>query len=235
MDVKKKLVVLSGAGISAESGVPTFRDSDGLWEGYNVMEVATPEGWQKDPALVLEFYNQRRKRAREVKPNRGHEVLAELEDHFNVTVVTQNIDDLHERAGSTNVIHLHGSLFESRSCADESLVYAIDGWELKLGDLCEKGSQLRPNIVWFGEMVPLMEVAAMHAAQADIFIVVGTSLVVYPAAGLIHYVPHDTLKYVVDPKLPDIGNMPFLKMFAEKASTGMEKVKAELLSLRFKV
>lgn len=231
MREKKKLVVLSGAGISAESGVPTFRDSDGLWEGYNVMEVATPEGWEKDPALVLEFYNQRRKRAREVKPNRGHEVLAELEDHFDVTVVTQNIDDLHERAGSTNVIHLHGSLFESRSCADETLVYAIDGWELKLGDLCEKGSQLRPNIVWFGEMVPLMEVAAMHAAQADIFIVVGTSLVVYPAAGLVHYVPHDTLKYVVDPKLPDMGNIPFLKMFAEKASTGMEKVKAELLSL----
>lgn len=231
MSEKKKLVVLSGAGISAESGVPTFRDSDGLWEGYNVMEVATPEGWSKDPALVLEFYNQRRRRAREVKPNRGHEVLAELEDHFDVTIVTQNIDDLHERAGSTNVIHLHGSLFESRSCADESLVYAIDGWELKLGDLCEKGSQLRPNIVWFGEMVPLMEVAAMQAAQADIFIVVGTSLVVYPAAGLIHYVPHSTLKYVVDPKLPEIGHMPFLKMIAEKASTGMEKVKAELLSL----
>lgn len=231
MSARKKLVVLSGAGISAESGVPTFRDSDGLWEGYNVMEVATPEGWRKDPALVLEFYNQRRKRAREVRPNRGHEVLAELEDHFDVTVVTQNIDDLHERAGSTNVIHLHGSLFESRSCADETLVYAIDGWELNIGDLCEKGSQLRPNIVWFGEMVPLMEVAAMHAAQADIFIVVGTSLVVYPAAGLIHYVPHDTLKYVVDPKLPDIGHMPFLKMIAEKASTGMEKVKTELLSL----
>lgn len=231
MSERKKLVVLSGAGISAESGVPTFRDSDGLWEGYDVMQVASPEGWRKDPALVLEFYNQRRKRAREVKPNRGHEVLAELEDHFDVTVVTQNIDDLHERAGSTNVIHLHGSLFEARSCYDETLVYAIDGWELKLGDLCEKGSQLRPNIVWFGEMVPLMEVAAMQAAQADIFIVVGTSLVVYPAAGLIHYVPHDTLKYVVDPKLPDIGHMPFLKMIAEKASTGMEKVKRELLSL----
>lgn len=227
----KKLVVLSGAGISAESGVPTFRDSNGLWEGYDVMEVATPEGWKKNPALVLEFYNQRRKKGLEVKPNRGHEVLAELEDHFDVTIVTQNIDNLHERAGSSHVIHLHGSLFESRSCVDETLVYPIEGWELRLGDLCEKGSQLRPNIVWFGEMVPLMEVAARHAAQADIFLVVGTSMVVYPAAGLIHYVPHDTLKYVVDPKLPDIGHMPFLKMIAEKASTGMEKVKEELLRL----
>jgi NAD-dependent deacetylase len=228
----KKLVVLSGAGISAESGIPTFRDAGGLWEGYDVMEVASPEGWQKDPALVLEFYNQRRKKAREVKPNRGHEILAELENDFEVVIVTQNIDDLHERAGSTNVVHLHGSLFESRSTKDENLVYPIEGWELKLGDLCEKGSQLRPNIVWFGEMVPLIEVGAMHASQADIFIVVGTSLVVYPAAGLINYVPFETPKFVVDPKLPDIGSIPYLKMYAEKASTGMEKVRAELLSLK---
>jgi NAD-dependent deacetylase len=228
----KKLVVLSGAGISAESGIPTFRDAGGLWEGYDVMEVASPEGWRKDPALVLEFYNQRRKKAREVKPNRGHEILAELEKDFEVVIVTQNIDDLHERAGSTNVIHLHGSLFESRSTKDENLVYPIEGWELKLGDVCEKGSQLRPNIVWFGEMVPLIEVGAMHASQADIFIVVGTSLVVYPAAGLINYVPFETPKFVVDPKLPDIGSIPYLKMYAEKASTGMEKVRAELLSLK---
>jgi NAD-dependent deacetylase len=149
----KNLVVLSGAGISAESGIPTFRDSDGLWEGYDVMEVATPEGWRKNPSLVLDFYNQRRKRALEVTPNGGHSIVAELEKYFNVTVVTQNVDNLHERAGSTHVIHLHGSLFESRSSVDDSLVYPIQGWELKIGDKCGKGSQLRPNIVWFGEMV----------------------------------------------------------------------------------
>jgi NAD-dependent deacetylase len=226
----KKLVVLSGAGISAESGIPTFRDSNGLWEGYDVMEVATPEGWHKNQALVLEFYNQRRKRALEVVPNRGHEILAELEQHFDVTIVTQNVDNLHERAGSRKVIHLHGSLFESRSTIDETLVYPIPGWELKLGDRCAKGSQLRPNIVWFGEMVPMMEVAAMHAASADVFIVVGTSMVVYPAASLIDYVGHEIPKYVVDPKLPDMRHIPFLKMFEEKASTGMAKVREELLT-----
>jgi NAD-dependent deacetylase len=227
----KKLVVLSGAGISAESGIPTFRDSDGLWEGFDVMEVATPEGWQKNPGLVLEFYNQRRKRALEVKPNRGHEILAELEKHFDVTVVTQNVDNLHERAGSSHVIHLHGSLFESRSCKDESLIYPVKGWELNLGETCEKGSQLRPNIVWFGEMVPLMDVAASYAAKADVFLVVGTSMVVYPAASLIHYVPMETMKFVVDPKLPDIGQLPYLKMIQDKASTGMEVVKKELLEM----
>jgi len=226
--MKKKLVVLSGAGISAESGIPTFRDSDGLWEGHDVMDVATPEGWRRNPALVLDFYNQRRKRAREVQPNRGHEILAELENHFDVTVVTQNVDDLHERAGSSRVIHLHGSLFESRSTKDETLVYPIEGWELKLGDLCAKGSQLRPNIVWFGEMVPLMEVAADHATRADFFVVVGTSMVVYPAAGLISYVPQDALKFVVDPKLPDVSSIAAVRMIAEKASTGMEKVKQAL-------
>ena len=150
----KRLVVLSGAGISAESGIPTFRDSGGLWEGFRVEEVATPEGWHKNNELVLDFYNQRRKKALEVKPNRGHEVLAELENDFEVTIVTQNVDNLHERAGSTRVIHLHGSLFESRSTLDESLVYPIKGWELKMGDKCALGTQLRPHIVWFGEMVP---------------------------------------------------------------------------------
>src|SRR6188768_122 len=213
----KSLVVLTGAGISAESGIPTFRDSDGLWEGYDVMEVATPEGWHKNQALVLEFYNQRRKKALEVKPNRGHEILAELENHFDVTIITQNVDNLHERAGSTKVIHLHGSLFESRSTKDERLVYPIKGWELKIGDLCEKGSQLRPNIVWFGEMVPLMATASLHARQADVFLIVGTSLVVYPAAGLIHDVPFETPKFVVDPKLPDVGQVPYLKMIQDKA------------------
>jgi NAD-dependent deacetylase len=228
----KKLVVLTGAGISAESGIPTFRDSNGLWEGHRVEDVASPEGWHRDPVVVLDFYNQRRKKALEVKPNRGHEILAELETDFDVTVVTQNVDDLHERAGSTKVIHLHGSLFESRSTADETLVYPIKGWALNIGDRCEKGSQLRPNIVWFGEMVPLIEVAARHASQADIFLVVGTSMAVYPAAGLINYVRYDTPKFVVDPKVPDVGNIPMLQMIADKASTGMEKLRGELLKLR---
>ncbi|MFZ5999232.1 MAG: SIR2 family NAD-dependent protein deacylase [Bacteroidota bacterium] len=227
----KKLVVLTGAGISAESGIATFRDSDGLWEGHRVEDVASPEGWRRNPELVLDFYNQRRKRALEVKPNRGHEILAELEQHFNVTVVTQNVDNLHERAGSTSVIHLHGSLFESRSTTDESLTYPIEGWELKLGDRCAKGSQLRPNIVWFGEMVPLIEVAAHHASQADIFLVVGTSMVVYPAAGLIHHVPFESPKFVIDPKIPDVGPMPYLTLIQEKATTGMEKVRKALLDL----
>lgn len=226
---KKTIVVLTGAGISAESGIPTFRDSNGLWEGYDVMEVATPEGWNANPALVLDFYNQRRKKALEVKPNRGHEILADLEQHFAVTVITQNVDNLHERAGSTQVIHLHGSLFESRSTVDERLVYPIEGWELAMGQRCEKGSQLRPNIVWFGEMVPMMDVAAAYAAAADIFIVVGTSMVVYPAAGLIHYVPHDSMKYIVDPKLPDVGNLPFTRLIEDKASTGLEVVWRELV------
>jgi NAD-dependent deacetylase len=227
----KKLIVLTGAGISAESGIPTFRDADGLWEGHDVMEVATPEGWRKNPALVLEFYNQRRKKALEVKPNRGHEILAELEKHFDVTIITQNVDNLHERAGSSHVIHLHGSLFESRSTKDESLVYPINGWALNIGDVCAKGSQLRPNIVWFGEMVPLIEVAAQHASTADVFLVVGTSMVVYPAAGLINYVPFETMKYIVDPKAIDVGHIPFLKMIEDKATTGMEKVKKELLAI----
>jgi NAD-dependent deacetylase len=227
----KNLVVLSGAGISAESGIPTFRDSDGLWEGYDVSEVATPEGWQKNPSLVLDFYNQRRKRALEVMPNAGHAVLAELEKYFNVTVVTQNVDNLHERAGSSRVIHLHGSLFESRSSIDESLIYPIEGWELKMGAKCAKGSQLRPNIVWFGEMVPLMEVAAVHASRADIFVVVGTSMAVYPAAGLINYVPYDTPKYIVDPKVPNLHHIPLLHSIPEKASIGMMRVRDELMAL----
>lgn len=225
----KSLVVLTGAGISAESGIPTFRDSDGLWEGYDVMEVATPQGWQKNQKLVLEFYNQRRKTALEVKPNRGHEILAELEKHFKVTIITQNVDDLHERAGSSHVIHLHGSLFESRSTADENLIYPIKGWQLNVGDKCEKGSQLRPNIVWFGEMVPLIEVASVHASRSDVFLVVGTSLLVYPAAGLIHSVPFETPKYVVDPKLLDVASTPYLKMIQEKGSIGLEKIRNELL------
>lgn len=230
-NLMKKLVVLTGAGISAESGIPTFRDAGGLWEGYRVEDVASPEGWKRNPEVVLEFYNQRRKRALEVVPNDGHKIVAELEGHFDVTVVTQNVDNLHERAGSTQVLHLHGSLFESRSTVDENLIYPISGWQLNLGDTCEKGSQLRPNIVWFGELVPMMEKAVMHASQADIFLVVGTSLVVYPAAGLIHYVPYDIPKFVVDPNLPDVQGISNLTMVGEKASTGMIQLKNRLLEL----
>jgi NAD-dependent deacetylase len=226
---KKKLVVLSGAGISAESGIATFRDSGGLWEGHRVEDVATPEGWRKDPLLVLDFYNQRRKKAIEVKPNRGHQIIAELEKQFDVSVVTQNVDNLHERAGSKKVIHLHGSLFESRSTKDESLVYPIKGWELKWGDTCEKGSQLRPNIVWFGEAVPLMEIAADLAANADIFVVVGTSMVVYPAAGLINYVPRSVPKFIVDPNIPAVSGFSNLEFVTDIASIGMETVKKKIL------
>jgi len=229
--MKKKLVVLTGAGISAESGIATFRDSGGLWEGYKVEDVATPEGWKKNPALVLEFYNERRKAGLQAKPNRGHEILVELEKHFEVTIVTQNVDNLHERAGSSNIIHLHGSLFESRSTKDENLIYPINGWELNVGDTCVLGSQLRPNIVWFGEMVPMIEVAAHHAAQADFFLVVGTSMVVYPAAGLIHYVPVESPKFVVDPNMPEVGMIPYVTMIKEMGSTGLAKVKGQLLKL----
>lgn len=226
---KKKLVVLTGAGISAESGIPTFRDANGLWEGFDVMEVATPEGFRRNKQLVLDFYNQRRKAAVNVKPNAGHLALAQLEKYFEVCIITQNIDNLHERAGSTNIIHLHGELFKSRSCMDENLIYPIEGWELNLGEKCEKGSQLRPHVVWFGEAVPMMEPAIAETSKADIFMVVGTSLLVYPAAGLIDMVDNDVPKYVIDPKLPDIYPRPNLYFYEEKASTGLKKVKSILI------
>ncbi len=226
----KKLIVLTGAGISVESGIATFRDSGGLWEGYKVEDVATPEGWRSNPGLVLDFYNQRRKKALEVKPNKGHEILVELERNFEVTIITQNVDNLHERAGSSKVIHLHGSLFESRSTKNPALIYPIKEWELNLGDTCELGSQLRPNIVWFGEAVPMIEVAAELASSADIFLVVGTSMVVYPAAGLIDFVPQRVKKYVVDPHRPDLFHVPNLEFIAENASTGMKKLKPILLA-----
>jgi NAD-dependent deacetylase len=226
---KKKLVVLTGAGISAESGLSTFRDANGLWEGHDVMEVASPQGWRKNPELVLDFYNQRRKNAHLVKPNPGHQALAGLEKDFDVTIVTQNVDNLHERAGSSRVIHLHGSLFQSRSTLDEHLVYEMEGWELNLGDKCEKGSQLRPNIVWFGELVPLMEVALQEARQAAIFMVVGTSLVVYPAAGLVNFVPDDTPIYVIDPHLPEMPPRPHLHLIEAKAGEALPKLAAELV------
>ncbi|WP_299760734.1 NAD-dependent deacylase [uncultured Pontibacter sp.] len=229
----KKLVVLTGAGISAESGVATFRDANGLWEGYDVMEVATPEGWRKNPALVLDFYNQRRKNAHSVQPNPAHLALAELEQDFDVRIITQNVDDLHERAGSSNVLHLHGKLFESRSTLDPTLVYPIKGWELNKGEKCERGSQLRPNIVWFGEPVPMMEKAIEHTLEADIFLVVGTSLVVYPAAGLVDYVSHEVPVFVVDPNLPSMRAHSTLHQYEEKASTGMMKI-AQLLKTKYK-
>lgn len=226
----KKLVVLTGAGVSAESGIPTFRDAGGLWEGYDVMEVATPEGWAKNPALVLEFYNQRRKKALEVSPNRGHQLIAELEKDFDVTIITQNVDNLHERAGSSKVVHLHGSLFESRSSIDEQLIYPIDGWELKLGECCELGSQLRPNIVWFGELVYKMEEAVDLTASADIFLIVGTSLQVYPAASLIHYTKPGIRKIIIDPKKPDYDVMRNeVEFITEGAGAGMEKLIKKLL------
>lgn len=229
---KKKIVVLTGAGISAESGIPTFRDSNGLWEGYDVTKVATPEGWHADRALVLDFYNQRRKAALSAKPNAGHHILAELEQDFDVTIITQNIDNLHEQAGSSKVIHLHGELFKSRSTVDERLVYPIEGWALNIGDKCEKGSQLRPHIVWFGEMVPMMDIAVEEVVTADIFMVIGTSLLVYPAAGLIDMIEEDIPKYIIDPKLPNIPARPNLYLFEEKGSTGMKKV-AEILKRDF--
>jgi len=219
----KKLVVLTGAGVSAESGLATFRDAGGLWEGYRVEDVATPEAWQRNQATVLDFYNDRRKAALQAKPNEAHRIIAELEKDFEVIVITQNVDDLHERGGSSKVIHLHGKLFESRSSIDPSLIYPVDGWELKLGDTCERGSQLRPNIVWFGEMVPMMDIAITIAATSDIFLVVGTSLVVYPAAGLVDFVPRGVPKYIVDPNIPEGRRDSDFHFIPEKATTGMRK------------
>jgi NAD-dependent deacetylase len=195
----KNLVILTGAGMSAESGLKTFRDAGGLWEGHNVMEVASPEGYRNDPALVLEFYNQRRRQLKEVSPNLGHLNLKKLEDHFHVDIVTQNVDDLHERAGSTRVLHLHGQLRKVRSTYDPSLIY---DWEedLVLGDRCEKGSQLRPHIVWFGEAVPMIEEAISIVRNADVLVIIGTSMQVYPAAGLIDYIQWNTPIYFIDPK-----------------------------------
>lgn len=195
----KKLVVLTGAGMSAESGLRTFREMGGLWEEYDVYEVASPEGWAKDTDLVLRFYNERRKQLLETQPNQGHLALAGLEKDYEVIIVTQNVDDLHERAGSTRVLHLHGELRKAQSTADPGLVYEIEGWKLDRGDLCEKGSQLRPHVVWFGEAVPAIEEAAVLVSQADILLIIGTSMNVYPAAGLIHYVLPGTPVYLIDP------------------------------------
>ena len=224
--MKKRIVVLTGAGMSAESGIQTFRGAGGLWNGVDVMEVASPEGWEANPTMVLEFYNQRRKNALDVKPNGGHLVLAELEKDFDVRIITQNVDNLHERAGSTNVMHLHGELFKMRSTVDPSLVYDMDGWELNMGDTCEKGSQLRPNIVWFGESVPLIYDAFQLAQTAEIFVVIGTSLSVYPAASIIHYVAPEIKKYLIDPDIPEvsqISNLTALEMGAVEGTIELKK------------
>jgi NAD-dependent deacetylase len=217
----KKIVVLTGAGISAESGIRTFRDSDGLWEEHRIEDVATFEAWQRNPGLVLDFYNQRRKQLYEVKPNQGHIALVDLEKKFDVRIITQNVDDLHEQAGSRNVLHLHGELKKVRSTVDDDLIYELEGWELKKGDLCEKGSQLRPHIVWFGEAVPMIEKAMELSAQADIFIVIGTSLNVYPAAGLVYYIKPGTPVYLIDPHAEMLSGVKNLTVIREPAGTGV--------------
>jgi NAD-dependent deacetylase len=225
----KKIVILTGAGISAESGISTFRDSNGLWEQHRIEDVATFDAWKRNPDLVLEFYNQRRKQLYEVKPNAGHNALVKLEKNFDVQIITQNVDDLHEQAGFTKVLHLHGELKKVRSTLDENLVYTLDGWELKKGDKCEEGSQLRPHIVWFGEAVPMIAPAQKLSAEADIFIVIGTSLNVYPAAGLVYYVKRGTPVYLIDPHaemLPDVKNLTVIR---ETAGKGVPKLVKQLL------
>ena len=217
---KKKLVVLTGAGISAESGLKTFRDSDGLWEGYDINEVATATAWRKNPELVLEFYNMRRKNVRDAKPNAAHYGLASLQDDFDVHIVTQNIDDLHERAGSENVLHLHGEILKMRSSENEELIYPIEG-EMKIGDKAEDGAQLRPHIVWFEEAVPMIEHAVDIVKQADIFLIVGTSLVVYPAAGLVNYAPWQIPKFIVDKNIPYTSSLYNLSVIEKPATEGV--------------
>ena len=228
--MKKKLVVLTGAGISAESGIKTFRDSDGLWEGHNVMDVATPKGWRKNPALVLDFYNQRRKQLKEVEPNLGHQILAELEKEFEVYIITQNVDDLHERAGSTNVLHLHGELLKVRS--ETNLNYILDWYEdLNFGDMDDEKNQLRPHIVWFGEDVPALDRALEITQSADFFAVIGTSLQVYPAAGLIDFTAREIPIFYIDPKpikIPNLRNP--LQVIPEVASKGVEIMRNKLRS-----
>lgn len=229
MAAKKKIVVLTGAGISAESGVATFRDAGGLWEGHNVMDVASPEGWKRNPELVLDFYNKRRRQVQLVKPNPGHHMLAELEHSFDVQIITQNVDDLHERAGSSKVLHLHGELLKVHGCGNENTIL---NWteDVNLGDLDDFGNQLRPHIVWFGEPVPALDEAIDCTMTADIFIVIGTSLQVYPAAGLVDFTATDIPVYYIDPnpaQIINIGNR--LTVITEKASKGMAMLQKKLL------
>ncbi len=227
--MKKKVVVLTGAGVSAESGISTFRDSDGLWEHYRVEDVATYDAYLRNPQLVLDFYNQRRRELFKAEPNEAHRQLVRLEEKYDVHIVTQNIDNLHERAGSTQVLHLHGELTKGRSDKDDSLIVEIGNKEIHLGDKAPDGAQLRPHIVWFGEAVPNIEPAAELCERADYFIVIGTSMAVYPAAGLIHYVPKSTPCYLVDPKAVPISRP--ITIFQEKAGTGVKKVVDQLLAL----
>lgn len=219
---KKRLVVLSGAGISAESGIRTFREMGGLWEEYDINEVATPEAWARNPDLVLRFYNERRQALLNCQPNLGHLELARLEEFFDVQIITQNVDDLHERAGSSNILHLHGELRKVRSSADETLIHELDGWELKWGDKCKLGSQLRPHIVWFGEPVPMITKAIRIVQPADILLIVGTSMQVYPAASLIDYAHYDTPIYVVDPN-ETIGEGEGRTIILKGASEGIKE------------
>jgi NAD-dependent deacetylase len=225
----KKLVILTGAGISAESGLKTFRDSDGLWEGYDIEDVATPQAWRRNPTLVQEFYNARRKSVLEAKPNAAHYALTQLEEKYEVTIITQNIDDLHERAGSTKVVHLHGIITRSQSSIDPELTYPIDGWELKMDEVCELGSPLRAHVVWFGEDVPMIGAAARICSGADIFMLIGSSLAVYPAAGLIGYVNQYVPKYIIDPRIPDVNVKGTVIKIQEKATIGVPALVNELL------
>src|SRR5699024_8378048 len=224
----KKLVVFSGAGVSAESGLKTFRGDDGLWEGYRVEDVATPSAWDKDAAMVQKFYNIRRKGCIEARPNAAHKAISELQKDYDVQIITQNIDDLHERAGSQNVLHLHGEIRKSQSSKNPNLIYPIEGDALKMGEMCELGSQLRPHVVWFGEPVPMMEKASQIVSEADIFIVIGTSLQVYPAASLIHYVPEHCQIYVIDPNAKNFQVPHHTEIIAAKATDGMSKLLTSL-------
>ncbi|MCT4613242.1 MAG: NAD-dependent deacylase [Marinifilaceae bacterium] len=220
----KKLIILTGAGISAESGIKTFRDSDGLWENHNVMDVATPEAWEKNPQLVTDFYNERRIQLSKSKPNRAHLILKELEKKFDVKIITQNVDDLHERANSKNIYHLHGELNKMRSSVDENLIYKTTKLEYSLEDKCEKGSVLRPHIVWFGEAVPMIDTAIDICKEADILVIIGTGLNVYPAAGLVNYIKDNTPIYIIDPAEVNISNMPNITHIKNKATIGCEKL-----------
>lgn len=222
----QKLVFLSGAGMSAESGISVFRGADGLWDKFSIEDVASPGGWMRQPKVVLEFYNQRRKQMLESEPNEGHRIIAEMERDYDVTIVTQNIDDLHERAGSTNVLHIHGEIMKAQSVDDPNRVYPLKSWELNWGDTCERGTQLRPNVVWFGEAVPLMDRAAEIVAEADILVIIGTSLLVYPAAGLIDYCSPDCQVFCIDPEMPTLPyRKPPITELEYPAGEGMRKLR----------